>query len=119
MKFWLNAFYVGSFTGIISGIFGNGSTSFIQVGLLIIFGCSIQKSVGTTLLIILPIALIGGMGYFTVGYLDVVLFLKVVTGTVIGSYIGAKFTNRLQSNVLKFLMIATPAFSAIILFFGS
>lgn len=116
IRFWLNALFVGTLTGTISGVFGNGSTSFIQVGLLIMFGCSIQKSVGTTLMIILPIAFVGGMGYLTVGNLDFSLFLKVTIGTIIGSYIGAKFTNRLNQKILKTLMITTPALSAIILF---
>lgn len=118
LHFWIAAVGVGIITGILSGLFGIGATPFIQIGLLTFFGLTIQQSAGTTMLVILPIALMGGFGYFTLGFLDVKLFLEVVGGTIIGSYIGAKFTTRLPLPILKVAMVAVPAMGGLILFLG-
>lgn len=118
-RFWFSAAGLGIVTGIMSGLFGIGAAPFIQIGLLLFFGLTVQQSAGTTLLIILPVALVGGIGYFTLGFLDIKLFFEVVTGTVIGSYIGAKFTNRLPDMILKIGMVAVPALGGLLLlFFG-
>lgn len=45
------------------------------------------------MLIILPIAVGGGFGYSSEGYLDYLLLVQVLIGTMLGVYIGAKFTN--------------------------
>ena len=34
-----------------------------------------------------------GLGYSSEGYLDYILLLQVLIGTMLGAYIGAKFTN--------------------------
>lgn len=67
------------------------------------------------MLVILPISLIGGIGYIANGYIDVLLLIKVILGTSIGTYIGAKFTNRLSPLILKIAMISVPLIGAIIL----
>ncbi len=115
--FFVRSALVGSVCGILSGTFGIGSTPFIQIGLLAILGLSVQKSVGTTMLVILPIALAGGIGYYFEGYLDVLLLLQVLAGTMVGSYIGAKFTNYVPLPVLKSAMVLTPLIAAVILMF--
>lgn len=114
-RFWMTAAGIGIITGLLSGAFGIGSTPFIQIGLLVFFGLSIQLSAGTTMLVIIPIALVGGIGYYSVGFLDLKLFAEVVIGTIIGSYIGAKFTTRLNPMILKIAMVAVPLIGGIIL----
>ena len=118
MRFWVAALGVGLVTGLLSGLFGIGSTPFIQIGLLTFFGLTVQEAAGTTMLVILPIALLGGLGYFSLGFIDIKIFLEVVGGTMIGSYIGAKFTTRLHPTILKIAMVGVPAAGAILLFFG-
>lgn len=118
-RFWLSAIGVGLVTGLLSGLFGIGASPFIQIGLLVFFGLTVQQSAGTTLLVILPIALVGGFGYYTTGNLDIPLFIKVVAGTIIGSYIGAKFTTRIHPMVLKTTLTAVPIAGGLLLLFGS
>ena len=117
MKFWIYCFGIGIVCGAISGIFGIGSASFIQIGLLFIMGMSVRKSAGTTMLVIIPIALAGGAGYYHLGYLDIKLLIEVVAGTMAGSYIGAKFTKRVPEPLLKFAMVMVPITAATILLF--
>ncbi|EUJ30474.1 Sulfite exporter TauE/SafE [Listeria grayi] len=111
----LRALFFGIILGSISGLFGIASSAFIQITLLLVFGLDLRKSAGTTMLVILPISLIGGIGYIANGYIDVLLLIKVILGTSIGTYIGAKFTNRLSPLILKIAMISVPLIGAIIL----
>jgi uncharacterized protein len=104
----VRAAFVGIVTGLLSGTFGIGSAPFIQIGLLVVMGLTIRESVGTTMLVILPIALAGGVGYYFQGFLDFTLLAEVVAGTMIGSYVGAKFTALAPQPVLKSAMVITP-----------
>ncbi|MCM3568646.1 sulfite exporter TauE/SafE family protein [Neobacillus mesonae] len=110
-----NAAIVGIITGLMSGTFGIGAAPFIQIGLLVIMGLSIKQSVGTTMLVILPIAVAGGVGYYFQGFLDFKLLFEVVAGTMIGSYAGAKFTSLAPQPVLKGAMVITPIAAAALL----
>lgn len=109
------AVLVGTLSGILAGTFGIGSAPFIQIGLLTVLGLSIKQSVGTTMLVILPIAFAGGIGYYAEGYLDVVLLFQVLIGTMTGSYIGARFTNYAPQGLLKSAMVLTPITAAAIM----
>jgi len=118
-QFWFASSSIGVITGTMSGLFGIGAAPFIQVCLLIFFGLSVQKAAGTTMFIIIPIALMGGIGYYTIGYLDIWLFFKVVTGSMLGSYLGAKFTRRVNTMVLKVAMVTSPIAGAVLLLLGN
>lgn len=115
ISFLRNAAAVGIITGLMSGTFGIGSAPFIQIGLLIVMGLSIRQSVGTTMLVILPIAVAGGIGYYFQGFLDFKLLLEVMAGTMIGSYVGAKFTALAPQPLLKSAMVLTPIIAGAIL----
>jgi uncharacterized protein len=114
-SFLVRAASVGIVTGILSGTFGIGSAPFIQLGLMIVLGLSVQESVGTTMLVILPIAIAGGTGYYFEGYFNVLLLIQVLAGTMIGSFIGAKFTNNVPLSILKSAMVLTPIMAGAIL----
>lgn len=118
IKYFLSASGIGLITGALSGLFGIGSTPFIQIGLMAILGMPIQQSAGTTMLVILPIAIAGGTGYYQLGFLDLQLLLQVVSGTMVGSYIGAKFTKRVPLPYLKTSMVLFPIVGAAILIMG-
>ncbi|TCM96323.1 hypothetical protein EV294_105190 [Paenibacillus sp. BK033] len=115
MRFYASAASIGLVTGALSGLFGIGSTPFIQLGLMLMLGMSMRFAAGTTMLVIMPIALAGGAGYYSIGYLDLQLLIAVVIGTMLGSYIGAKFTKRVPSVMLKTCMVLTPMLGAAIL----
>ena len=78
MNYLLKCICLGLVTGMMAGSFGIGSAPFIQLGLMVLLGLTIQQSVGTTMLVILPIAIGGGLGYSSEGYLDYILLLQVL-----------------------------------------
>lgn len=114
-RFWMMALISGLITGGMSGVFGIGSTPFIQLALMVLFNMPITLAVGTTMMVIMPIALFGGIGYFQAGYIDWQLLLQVVAGTMIGSYIGAKYTSKAPRTLLRFSMILMPILGGIIM----
>jgi uncharacterized membrane protein YfcA len=119
LQFWLASSVVGLICGVLSGAFGIGAAPFIQIGLLFFFSLTMAQVAGTTMLVLMPIAFMGGFGYLLEGYLDLILFLQVVAGLVTGAYIGAKFTRRLPIVVLKIAFVVMPVFGATLLMFGS
>ncbi|MFY4773823.1 sulfite exporter TauE/SafE family protein [Metabacillus sp. RGM 3146] len=116
-EIWVRSIILGLVSGVLSGTFGIGSAPFIQLGLLILLNLTIRESVGTTMLVILPIAIGGGIGYFSEGFVDPLLLVYVLIGTTAGAYIGAKFTNVAPKPILKSSLILTPVIAAIILLF--
>lgn len=61
--FYLRSCAIGLLTGFLSGAFGIGATAFIQISLMMFFGVSLYHAIGTTMMIILPIAASGGLSY--------------------------------------------------------
>lgn len=118
-QYWVAAGGVGVVSGIMSGTFGIGGMPFIVIGLLTVFNMPVHQAAGTTMLISLPIALFGGIGYLISGYLDFNLLAKVVAGLMTGTYIGAKFTKRLAPVILKTTMVTIPVIGGLLLLFGT
>ncbi|WP_168123210.1 sulfite exporter TauE/SafE family protein [Paenibacillus sp. HB172176] len=114
--FWAAAIGIGLVTGVMSGIFGIGSTPFIQIGLMALLGLSMTRAAGTTMMIIVPIALGGGMGFLGLGLVDLPLLVQVAGSIMLGSYVGAKFTKRAPVRFLKAAMVIVPITGGIILF---
>lgn len=114
-RFWMLAAVAGMGNGLLSGTFGFGAAQFIQLSLLVFFALPLFQSVGTTMLIILPIAAFGGFGYLLSGYLDFMLFIQVLLGLMIGAYIGAKFTRHAPRWFLKWMMVLMPGIAGVLM----
>ena len=98
-----------------SGAFGIGATAFIQISLMLFFGISLYHAIGTTMMIILPIAISGGLSYLVNGMMDPVVFIQTLAGLTIGSFIGAKFTHLIPKDILRCLMISMPLIGGVLL----
>ena len=111
---------LGSVTGVVmgflSGAFGIGATAFIQLSLMMFFGVSLLKTVGTCMLVILPISIAGSAGYILNGHLNMGIFVQTFLGLVIGSFIGAKFTSLAPRPVLQAVVTITPLVGGLVIF---
>lgn len=114
-RYYITGVIMGIFTGFLSGAFGIGATAFIQIGLMLFFGVELYIAVGTTMLIILPISISGGLGYLISGHLDLNIFIQSFAGLTVGTYIGAKFTRLIPSYILRYIMVCMPISGAIML----
>ena len=113
--FLLRGVLLGLGTGFLSGAFGIGATAFIQIGLMLFFGVTLYHAIGTTMLIILPIAVAGGLSYFAAGLMDLAVFLQTLAGLSAGAFIGAKFTRLVPLPILRRIMIAIPLSGGLLL----
>lgn len=117
MRFYLYALSIGGTTGFLSGAFGIGATAFIQISLMLFFGLSLYHAIGTTMLIILPISVAGGLSYLFHGHLDLLIFLQTLGGLTIGAYGGAKLTRAASKNTLRYIVISMPLVGGLLLLF--
>lgn len=115
LRYYATAACVGLLAGFMSGAFGIGGLPYIQLGLLIFFGLSLQEAAGTGMLVTVPIAFMGGVGYLLSDHMDLRLLAEVVSGLVTGTYIGAKLTRRLPPSVLRATLVIMPTSAALLL----
>ena len=67
-----------------------------------------HKANGTSLLAIVPIAIVGALVYYFHGshpQVDLRFALLVIIGSVIGAYLGARATNRIPEAQLKLAVV--------------
>ena len=114
-SFYLHALAIGVVTGFLSGAFGIGATAFIQISLMLFFGISLYNAIGTTMLVILPISLSGGLGYLVNGHLDFYILGQTLCGLTIGAYFGAKLTRLASRNVLRYIILSMPTIGGLLL----
>ena len=79
---------LGFINGFLSGAFGIGAAAFIQLTLLCVFGVPLLQSIGTCMMVILPISAAGGLGYMLNGRLDFNIFMQTLLGLMIGAFEG-------------------------------
>ena len=113
--FYIRSCAIGLFTGFLSGAFGIGATAFIQICLMLFFGISLYHAIGTTMMIIVPIAAAGGLSYLAGGMMDTGVFVQTLAGLTLGSFIGAKFTHLIPKHILRYLMISMPLIGGLLL----
>ena len=88
-------------------------------GLIVFIGGGFGALVRYLLCIILPISISGGLGYLISGHLDLNVFIQSFAGLTTGTYIGAKFTRLIPSNLLRYIMVSMPISGAIMLILKS
>lgn len=116
-KLLLYGLPIGFINGFLSGAFGIGAAAFIQLCLMIVFGLPLLQSIGTCMLIVLPISCAGGLGFLLAGRLDYVIFAETLAGMMLGAYLGAKFTHRAPRPFLHFVIVAMPTIASLAMFF--
>jgi len=112
-KLYIYGILCGMANGFLSGAFGIGAAAFIQLSLMVIFGVPLLKSIGTCMMIVLPISASGGLDYLFNGYLDYWIFAQTVAGLMLGAFFGAKVTHLAPLPFLKFMIVALPTCGAL------
>jgi len=93
--------FIGLISGVVNGLLGIGGGTILIPAMIFLLGEKQHKAHGTSLAIILPTAFVSASIYYFHNYLDLNLTLKVVSGAVIGGYIGAKLMSRIPAKSLK------------------
>jgi len=92
---------LGIATGIVSGLLGVGGGLLMVPIFTLLFKMDMAKAVGTSLAIIIPIALVGSFKHFLNGNVELRTLGFFVVAALIGSWLGATLANQLPVAILK------------------
>lgn len=95
---------IGAFTGLMSGLFGVGG-GFIIVPLLLLLGMKQKLAAGTSVIAILPTAIVGAIGYLTLGQVDWAAAILLAVGMIVGTQIGGRLLQILPESVLFWMFL--------------
>jgi len=95
---------IGLVSGIVSGLFGVGGGIVMVPAMVLLLSPpirDIKQAVGTSLLVIIPTALMGSYKHFTQGNIEWRTALALAPLAITGSYLGAWLTTQISSANLK------------------
>lgn len=98
---WLGIGIIGFLGGIASGLFGIGG-GVVFVPLLILFsGFNPHLAIGTSLIAIIPTALVGAYRHFAARSVNFQTAILLIVFAVIGAWIGSGLSLKLDVGVLR------------------
>jgi len=109
----LKLLILGLITGFVNGIFGSGGGTIIVPALVFFFHLKDYKAHATAISIILPLSIISTIIYLMNNNIPIDLTLKVMSGGLIGSYIGAKSLKKIPTNLLRKIFGSVIIYTAI------
>ena len=115
MNFYLAA-AIGLVSGVTSGLFGVGGGIVMVPAMILLLSPPIRdvkQAIGTSLIVIIPTAIMGSYKHFQQGNIEWRTALALVPLAVAGSYLGAWLTTQIQADDLK------RAFGAFIMIVGA
>ncbi len=99
---------IGFLCGFGSGFLSIGTAPWVQVGLLILKGTDLRRTIGTTMFALSLMSLTGAIRFAQGGQVSPRLLAGVILGLSIGTFLGAKFTKRAPRQLVRGAMIVTP-----------
>lgn len=97
----LSLILVGLLIGGISGTFGAGGGVMILLFLVLILNYKTHEAIGTSVFLMIFIALFGGIGHYVNLQFPVYLLLISGTGAILGSSVSARIANKLKEKTLN------------------
>ena len=95
----------GALIGVINGFFGGGGGMVVVPLLNKMFGLEQKKAQATALFVILPISLVSTIVYMSYNSIAFSSGWPVILGIVAGGVVGAKFLNKLNNKVVKYIFV--------------
>jgi uncharacterized membrane protein YfcA len=92
---------IGLVGGIISGLFGVGGGIVLVPAMMHFMGMSIHKAVGSSLVVIIPTAIMGAWKHNQLGNIEWRAVLSLIPMAIIGGWIGAWLTSQISADNLK------------------
>lgn len=93
----------GAIVGVLTGIVGLGGGYALVPGLIYLFGAPVYITMGTSLAIMVPMAIVGGSIKLAQGYVFIAAALLLAIGTIIGAQIGAATIKKFKPYTLKLI----------------
>ncbi len=98
-RFWriIAAGTYGVFGGVLSGLIGISGSAAIVGGLSVV-GCDVTEIAGTSVLVLLGIAITGFLMHLHLGTIDWSIVSLFLPGTVVGAFVGPVLLRRISTN---------------------
>ena len=93
----------GFIIGITTGLVGLGGGYALVPGLIYLFGAPVYITMGTSLAVMIPLALVGGLIKLYQGYVDFAAGCLLAVGTILGAQVGAAVIKRFRPTTLKLI----------------
>ncbi len=94
---------LGLISGTLTGLLGLGGGYLLVPGLIYFFHLPVFLTMGTSLTVIFPVAVIGSILKISGGYVDILAALIASAGTVVGAQIGAGTIKYFKPQTLKLI----------------
>lgn len=105
-RYWVVLAVIGIVGGALSGLFGIGG-GIVMVPLLVtLAGLNQRRAAATSLVAIIPAAIVGSITYLANGEIDIVAGAIISVGAVAGALIGSSLLRRLSLAWLSWMFIA-------------
>lgn len=98
---YLLAGIIGLLSGITSGLFGVGGGIIMVPAMVFLMHLPIKEAIGTSLLVIIPTALVGTFKHHLLGQVDWRVALTLAPLAIVGSYFGAWLTGSIPAEILR------------------
>jgi len=101
---FLVAGLIGLVSGVTSGLFGVGGGIVMVPAMLFLLSPpirDIKQAIGTSLVVIIPTALIGSLKHFNQGNVEWRTALALIPLAILGGYLGAWLTTHIPADNLK------------------
>lgn len=104
---------IGVVAGLVNGLFGSGGGTIVVPSLIFLLNLQDYKAHATAIPIILPLSLISAIVYLFNNKIPFDVSLFVVIGGLVGSYVGAKFLNKIPVKYLRKIFGGVIIYTAI------
>lgn len=98
---WVWVGVLGAITGLYSGFLGLGGGFVVVPALMRYFGFDAKRAIGTSLLVVLMLAVPGTITHYLLGHVDLGMAISISVGVVPGSLIGAKVTELSKERTVR------------------
>lgn len=109
---------LGIVTGMVSGLLGVGGGLLMVPIFTYVFNMTIHKAIGTSLAIIVPIALVGSFKHFLNGNVELKGLIFFIVAALLGGWLGATLAAHLPVPVLKKVFAVFLVCVAVNMFFN-
>jgi len=108
----------GIIVGTLTGLVGLGGGYALVPGLIYLFGAPVYITMGTSLAVMVPMAIVGGAIKLAQGFVFLAAALVMAIGTIIGAQVGAATIKKFKPHTLK-LIFGVYFFYVAIKFIGN
>ena len=111
-------FALGALAGLLGGAFGIGGGIVMVPALLVIFKLPIHNAIGTSMMVIVPIAAAGALRHYSLDNVNMQIALLAGLGGILGAIIGASIIVKIPAFYVKRAFAIFLIYSAIRLWFS-